>query len=227
MMFFIVLKFGVERIKLFFLLVVVGFIIMVIGLRFSLVVLSMVGYSNNIFDRDSLIIVLIVVISMIFISILKKLFFRLVLILILVVIGYIVVYFMGDVDLFKIYEVSWIGLLEGVWDIIIIVFKFIFLGVVVFVLIVLVVFIEYIGDIIINGVVVGKDFFKNLGVYRILLGDGIVIMVVGFLGGFVNIIYGENIGVFVVIKVYNFVILRIVVCFVIVLGFIGKFGVIF
>ena len=68
---FIVLKFGVEKIKSFFPPVVVGPIIMVIGLRLSPVALSMAGYSNSTFDRDSLIIALIVVITMIFISILK------------------------------------------------------------------------------------------------------------------------------------------------------------
>ena len=106
----VVLKFGVERIKSFFPPVVVGPIIMVIGLRLSPVALNMAGYSNNTFNTDSLIIALAVVITMISISILKKSFFRLVPILISVAVGYIIAYFMGDVDLTKISDARWIGL---------------------------------------------------------------------------------------------------------------------
>lgn len=49
----------------------------------------------------------------------------------------------------------------------------------------------------------GRDFIKNSGFYRFLVGDGFVIIAVGFFGGFFNIIYGENIGVMVIIKVYS------------------------
>ena len=212
---FIVLKFGVEKIKSFFPPVVVGPIIMVIGLRLSPVALSMAGYSNNTFDRDSLIIALVVVITMIFISILKKSFFRLVPILISVIIGYTVAYFMGDIDLST-----------GALDTIITLPKFTFTGVIALAPIALVVFIEHIGDITTNGAVVGKDFFKDPGVHRTLLGDGLATMAAGLLGGPANTTYGENTGVLAVTKVYDPAILRIAACFAIVLGFIGKFGVI-
>ena len=223
---FIVLKFGVERIKSFFPPVVVGPIIMVIGLRLSPVALSMAGYANNTFDRDSLIIALVVVITMIFISILKKSFFRLVPILISVAIGYLVAYFMGDIDLSKVHEASWLGLPEGAWDTITTLPKFTFTGVIALAPIALVVFIEHIGDITTNGAVVGKDFFKDPGVHRTLLGDGLATMSAGLLGGPANTTYGENTGVLAVTKVYDPAILRIAACFAIVLGLIGKFGVI-
>ena len=223
LMSFIVLKFGVERIKSFFPPVVVGPIIMVIGLRLSPVALSMAGYSNNTFDKDSLIIV---VVTMISISILKKSFFRLVPILISVVIGYIVAYFMGDVDLSKVHEASWLGLPTGAFETITTLPKFTFTGVIALAPIALVVFIEHIGDITTNGAVVGKDFFKDPGVHRTLLGDGLATMAAGLLGGPANTTYGENTGVLAVTKVYDPAILRIAACFAIVLGLIGKFGVI-
>ena len=222
---FIVLKFGVERIKSFFPPVVVGPIIMVIGLRLSPVALSMAGYSNNTFDKDSLIIALVVV-TMISISILKKSFFRLVPILISVVIGYVVAYFMGDVDLSKVHEASWLGLPTGAFETITTLPKFTFTGVIALAPIALVVFIEHIGDITTNGAVVGKDFFKDPGVHRTLLGDGLATMAAGLLGGPANTTYGENTGVLAVTKVYDPAILRIAACFAIVLGLIGKFGVI-
>lgn len=147
-------------------------------------------------------------------------------ILISVAVGYIVAYFMGDVDLSKVHEASWIGLPVGAFDTITTLPKFTFAGVVALAPIALVVFIEHIGDITTNGAVVGKDFFKDPGVHRTLLGDGLATMAAGLLGGPANTTYGENTGVLAVTKVYDPAILRIAACFAIVLGFIGKFGVI-
>ena len=223
---YIVLKFGVEKIKSFFPPVVVGPIIMVIGLRLSPTALSMAGYANNAFDVDSLIIALVVVVTMIFISILKKSFFRLVPILISVAIGYFVAYLMGDVDLTKVAEASWIGLPADGWEVLTTLPKFTFTGVIAIAPIALVVFIEHIGDITTNGAVVGKDFFKDPGVHRTLLGDGLATMAAGFLGGPANTTYGENTGVLAVTKVYDPAILRIAAIIAIILGLIGKFGVI-
>lgn len=223
---FIVLKFGVERVKSFFPPVVVGPIIMVIGLRLSPVALSMAGYSNNSFNLDSLIIALTVVVVMICISILKKSFFRLVPILISVIVGYLVAYFMGDVDLSKISEARWIGLSSDAWSSLTAVPKFTLSGVLAIAPIALVVFIEHIGDITTNGAVVGKDFFKDPGIHRTLLGDGLATMAAGLLGGPANTTYGENTGVLAVTKVYDPAILRIAACIAIFLGFMGKFGVI-
>ena len=223
---YIVLKFGVEKIKSFFPPVVVGPIIMVIGLRLSPTALSLAGYANNAFDVDSLIIALVVVVTMIFISILKKSFFRLVPILISVAIGYFVAYLMGDVDLTKVAEASWIGLPADGWEVLTTLPKFTFTGVIAIAPIALVVFIEHIGDITTNGAVVGKDFFKDPGVHRTLLGDGLATMAAGFLGGPANTTYGENTGVLAVTKVYDPAILRIAAIIAIILGLIGKFGVI-
>ena len=89
----------------------------------------------------------------------------------------------------------------------------------------LVVFIEHIGDITTNGAVVGKDFFKDPGISRTLLGDGLATVAAGFLGGPANTTYGENTGVLAVTKVYDPSILRIAACYAIFLGVIGKFGV--
>lgn len=222
----VVLKFGVERIKSFFPPVVVGPIIMVIGLRLSPVALNMAGYSNNTFNTDSLIIALAVVITMISISILKKSFFRLVPILISVAVGYIIAYFMGDVDLTKISDARWIGLSDDAWVSFTTIPKFTLSGVLAIAPIALVVFIEHIGDITTNGAVVGKDFFKDPGIHRTLLGDGLATMAAGFLGGPANTTYGENTGVLAVTKVYDPAILRVAACIAIILGLIGKFGII-
>ena len=88
----------------------------------------------------------------------------------------------------------------------------------------LVVFIEHIGDITTNGAVVGKDFFKEPGVHRTMLGDGLATALAGILGGPANTTYGENTGVLAVTKVYDPSILRIAAVYAIGLSLIGKFG---
>lgn len=218
--------FGVEKIKSFFPPVVVGPIIMVIGLRLSPVALSMAGYSNGHFDLKSLIVALIVVISMITISILEKSFFRLVPILISVILGYIVSIFLGLVDFAPITSANWIGFSEDALKDLLTLPKFSATAILAIAPIALVVFIEHIGDITTNGAVVGKDFFKNPGISRTLLGDGIATVAAGFLGGPANTTYGENTGVLAVTKVYDPSILRIAAFYAVALSFIGKFGVI-
>ncbi|WP_297406601.1 uracil-xanthine permease family protein [uncultured Cetobacterium sp.] len=218
--------FGVDRIKSFFPPVVVGPIIMVIGLRLSPVALSMAGYSNGHFDLKSLIVAAIVICCMVSISILEKSFFRLVPILISVIVGYATAAALGMVDYAPIAHAQWIGFSSSALKDLLTVPQFTITSILAIAPIALVVFIEHIGDITTNGAVVGKDFFKNPGISRTLLGDGVATVVAGFLGGPANTTYGENTGVLAVTKVYDPAILRIAACYAIVLSFIGKFGVI-
>lgn len=215
---------GVEKVKSFFPAVVVGPIIMVIGLRLSPVALNMAGYKNGTFDPKSLVVALVVIATMITISILEKSFFRLVPILISVILGYIVAAFMGMVDFAPIREASWIGFSPEALTSLTTMPKFDFTSVIAIAPIALVVFIEHIGDISTNGAVVGKDFFKDPGISRTLLGDGVATIAAGFLGGPANTTYGENTGVLAVTKVYDPSILRLAAVYAIILGVIGKFG---
>ena len=84
--------------------------------------------------------------------------------------------------------------------------------------------IEHVGDILANGRVVGKDFFKEPGVHRTLMGDGLATATAGLLGGPPNTTYSENTGVLAVTQVYDPMVLRIAAVFAICLGFIPKFG---
>lgn len=216
--------FGVDKIKSFFPPIVTGPIIMVIGLRLSPVALSMIGYSNNKFDLKSLSIALVVIISMILISILEKSFFRLVPILISVTLGYLVSIPFGMVNFTAIKSANWIGLSADALHDLNAIPDFTFTGILAIAPIALVVFIEHIGDITTNGAVVGKDFFKEPGIHRTMLGDGIATMTAGILGGPANTTYGENTGVLAVTKVYDPSILRIAAGYAIALSLIGKFG---
>ena len=85
-------------------------------------------------------------------------------------------------------------------------------------------FMEHIGDITTNGSVVGKDFFKDPGLHRTLLGDGVATLAAGLLGGPANTTYSENTGVLAVTKVYDTAVIKIAAIFAIALGLFGKFG---
>ena len=88
----------------------------------------------------------------------------------------------------------------------------------------IVTFMEHIGDITTNGAVVGKDFFKDPGLHRTLLGDGVATMAAGFLGGPCNTTYSENTGVLASTGVYEPALLRLAAIFALILGLFGKFG---
>ena len=88
----------------------------------------------------------------------------------------------------------------------------------------LVTFMEHIGDITTNSTVVGKDFLKDPGLHRTLLGDGMATLFAGFIGGPANTTYSENTGVLATTKNYNPRLLRLTAVFAIVLGLFGKVG---
>ncbi|MGY0394591.1 MULTISPECIES: uracil-xanthine permease family protein [unclassified Fusobacterium] len=225
LMSYLVKTFGVERIKSFFPPIVTGPIIMLIGLRMSPTALSMAGYTNGKFDTKSLIVAVCVILTMVSITMMKKSFLRLIPILVAVIVGYIVATFLGMVDFGVVSQAKWIGLSPEATKDLFTMPVMSLTGIIAIAPIALVVFIEHIGDITTNGAVVGKDFFKNPGIHRTLLGDGLATIVAGCLGGPANTTYGENTGVLAVTKVYDPAILRIAACYAIALGFIGKFGI--
>ncbi len=85
-------------------------------------------------------------------------------------------------------------------------------------------FMEHLGDITTNGSVVKQDFFKDPGLHRTLIGDGLATMFAGFIGGPANTTYGENTGVLAVTKNYDPKTIRVAATYAIVLSFIGFFG---
>lgn len=225
LMSYLVKTFGVEKVKSFFPPIVTGPIIMLIGLRMSPTALSMAGYANGKFDTKSLIVAISVILTMITITMMKKSFLRLIPILSAVIVGYIVATLLGMVDFSVVSQAKWIGLSPEAASDLFTLPVMSLTGIIAIAPIALVVFIEHIGDITTNGAVVGKDFFKNPGIHRTLLGDGLATITAGFLGGPANTTYGENTGVLAVTKVYDPAILRIAAYYAIALGFIGKFGI--
>src|SRR6056297_999869 len=88
----------------------------------------------------------------------------------------------------------------------------------------LVTVIEHIGDVLAIGATAEKDFVKNPGLHRTLLGDGLATSVSAFFGGPANTTYSENTDVLALTKVYNPVVMRIAAITAIILAFIPKIG---
>lgn len=62
---------------------------------------------------------------------------------------------------------------------------------------------EHIGHVYVTNNVVGRDFTKDPGLHRSILGDGVATIFAGLVGGPPNTTYGENIGVMAITRVYS------------------------
>ena len=210
---------GVERVRSFFPPVVTGPVIVVIG-----VTLAPVGISMS---SQNWWIALIVLMTVIIVSIFAKNFFKLVPILIGLVAGYIASLIFdalahtGEplVNLSLISDASWFispsAFTMPAFDL---------HAILMIAPIAFVTFMEHIGDITTNGSVVGKDFFKDPGLHRTLIGDGLATSLAGLIGGPANTTYSENTGVLAVTKVYDTGVIKLAACFAIAMGLMGKMG---
>ena len=82
---------------------------------------------------------------------------------------------------------------------------------------------EHIGDHTVLGQICGRQFLKEPGLHRTLLGDGIATSVSAFLGGPANTTYGENTGVIVMTRIASVSVIRNAAFIAIALSFLGKF----
>ncbi len=240
---------GVERVRSFVPPVVTGPIIMVIGLTLSPVAVGNITGFGSFTGRPLMInwiIAVIVLLTVIGTMIFVKGFFKLVPILIGIIVGYLVSIGVDALGIAGTYIVENNGIKEEVAHVLVntklitdanwLSFGEIFKGqfftfpkfdwsaIALIAPIALVTFMEHIGDITTNGAVVKKDFFKDPGLHRTLMGDGIATMAAGLIGGPANTTYSENTGVLAVTKVYDPSVLRIAAVFAIVLSMFGKFG---
>lgn len=80
---------------------------------------------------------------------------------------------------------------------------------------------EHIGHVYVTNNVVGKDFTKDPGLHRSILGDGVATIFAGFIGGPPNTTYGENVGVMAITRVYSVWVIGVAAVIAIILSFIG------
>jgi uracil permease len=84
--------------------------------------------------------------------------------------------------------------------------------------------IEHVGDILAISSVTGRDYLKDPGLHRTLLGDGLATSLAGILGGPPNTTYSEVTGAVALTKAYDPVLMRIAAIAAILLAFVGKLG---
>ena len=81
---------------------------------------------------------------------------------------------------------------------------------------------EHMGHVMVLNKLTKRNFFKDPGLHRTLLGDGLSSIIAGFVGGPPTTSYGENIGVLAMTKVHSVYVLGGAAFFAIVFSFIGK-----
>jgi uracil permease len=81
---------------------------------------------------------------------------------------------------------------------------------------------EHIGHQLVLSKVVGRDYVKNPGLHRSILGDGMATIISALIGGPPKTTYGENIGVLAITRVYSVYVLAGAAVVATVFGFIGK-----
>lgn len=210
LMSFVVYKIGVDKINKILPSHVVGAMIIVIGL--SLVPSAVTNIQTN-----SMVALATLGISLL-ITFFGKGFIKQLGILIGVVCGYLLSLYLGIVDTSVIQNASLIALPTLSLP------KFSLEAIMVIAPLSLCTLCEHIGDITTNGTVVGKDFVKDPGLHRTILGDGLATLVAGLLGSVPNTTYGENTSLLAITKNYNPKLLRRTAMIAIVLSFIGIFG---
>ncbi len=83
---------------------------------------------------------------------------------------------------------------------------------------------EHVGDVSAISSTVNRNFFKEPGLHRTMLGDGIATCLASLFGAPANTTYGENTGVLSLSKVYDPRVIRIAACLAIAVSFCPKFS---
>ena len=207
--------------------VVVGPVIMVIGLSLAPTAVNMAMYENSAdmkgYNLSYLLVALITLIVTIVVQGFFKGFLSLIPVLIGIIVGYIVSIFMGLVKFAPIAKAKWLAFPDIYLPFKDYVPSFHLGLVLVMIPVVFVTVSEHIGHQMVINKIVGKNFFKDPGLDKSIIGDGVSTMVASIIGGPPSTTYGENIGVLAITKIYSIYVIGGAAVIAIVLAFIGKF----
>ena len=84
--------------------------------------------------------------------------------------------------------------------------------------------VEHIGDVSAISSTVGKNYIKEPGLHRTLLGDGLATILASLFGAPANTTYGENTGVLSLTKVFDPLVIQMAALFAILFSFCPKFA---
>ena len=199
---------GVGFIARLFPPVVVGPVIMLIGL-------SLAGTGVNM-AKSNWPLAIIALLTTVVVSMFGKGLLRLIPIFAGIVVGYIAATILGVVDFQPVIEASWFALPAFVrpelcWEAVIFMLPVAIAPV-----------IEHIGDVYAINEVTGKDFVKEPGLHRTMLGDGLACVVASFIGGPPVTTYSEVTGAISLTKIGDPAVIRIAALFGIMFSLLGK-----
>ena len=215
--------------------VVIGSVIIVIGLNLAPTAMQSAMYNNGEYSLVYFSIAIVTLAIAIIATIFLKGFFNTISILIGLVGGYLFTLIMGCffpayklIDFSAVKEASWFGLpflqkaADGsyFW----LAPKFALVPILTFIIVSLATICEHLGDTLVTSKVVGRDFYKDPGLHKTLLGDGVATAWAALWGGPPNTTYGENVGVMAITKVYSVWVIGGAAVIAVLLSFVQKFG---
>lgn len=203
--------------------IVVGPVIIVIGLSLSGTAVGMA--MNNPAGKYSMLhfsVALVTLAATIIFSIFAKKMLSIIPILAGIIVGYVYALAVGIVNFQPVVDAKWFEMPEFVipfvsykvkltWDIVALMAP-----------IAVVTLSEHIGHQLVLSKVVGRDYIKEPGLHRSILGDGTATIISALVGGPPKTTYGENIGVLAITRVYSVYVIAGAAVLAILFGFIGK-----
>ena len=213
--------FSAGKIMKFFPPIVTGPIIIAIGLTLSQSAID--NCSSN------WLIALVAILVVILCNIFGKGMIKIIPILIGVVASYVVAICMNQVDFSGVASAPWVGIpihkemtVLGMFN------NFdaskMITAIITIMPIALATIVEHIGDISAISSTTGRNYIKEPGLHRTLLGDGLATIVASLFGAPANTTYGENTGVLNLSKVYDPFVVRLAACFAVFFSFCPKFS---
>jgi len=213
--------YSAAKIMKFFPPIVTGPIIIAIGLTLSQSAID--NCSSN------WLIALVAIVVVILCNIFGKGMIKIIPILIGVVVSYAVAICMNEVDFSGVASAAWVGIpihkemtVLGMFD------NFdaskMITAIITIMPIALATIVEHIGDISAISSTTGRNYIKEPGLHRTLLGDGLATIVASLFGAPANTTYGENTGVLNLSKVYDPFVVRLAACFAVFFSFCPKFS---
>ena len=203
--------------------VVVGPIIIVIGLSLATTAANdaMFNPSGKYDLKFFAVAIFTLVITIIFNMFLKG-FPSMIPVLLGIICGYVMALICGIVDLSGVESAKWFSL--PAFDVLGASYKFKLYPAAIITMapIAFVTMTEHMGHIMVLNKLTKRNFFKDPGLHRTLLGDGLSSIIAGFLGGPPTTSYGENIGVLAMTKVHSVWVLGGAAIFAIIFSFVGK-----
>lgn len=223
----IIKKFGTKWVDRILPPVVVGSVVIVIGLGLARNAVSMAGLLPpaegeivNIINNKEVWVALFTLAVAVIGSMFFKGFLAVIPILVGLVSGYILALIVGIVDTQAIAKASWFAIPAFTLP------KFSPSAILAIAPVAIVTITEHIGHVLVTNNVCGRDFTKDPGLHRSILGDGLATSFAGLVGAPPNTTYGENIGVMAITRVYSVWVIGGAAIIAIILSFISKVGVI-